>query len=145
MYPDTCQGATVMTNADEGMTLAYEIARAIADTRGWPDPMPSEHAAAIAMTPDIAARFVGRYELVDFPAERFDVTTRTDGSLTWSREGRQRRDLVATSARELVSPDRGMRLAVPPQDAAGGPAARIELRFPGGLNLARRIAEPNAP
>lgn len=145
MYPDTCQGATVMTNADEGMTLAYEIARAIADTRGWPDPMPSEHAAAIAMTPDIAARFVGRYELVDFPAERFDVTARTDGSLTWSREGRQRRDLVATSARELVSPDSGMRLAVPPQDAAGGPAARIELRFPGGLNLARRIAEPNEP
>lgn len=145
MFPDTCQGATLMTNADEGMAVAYEIARAIADARGWPDPMPSEHAAAIAMTPAIAARFAGRYALVDFPAERFEVTAHADGSLTWSREGRQRRDLVATSARELLSPDSGMRLALPPQDTADGPAARLELRFPGGLNLARRIAEPNAP
>ena len=94
---------------------------------------------------DVVQLAAGRYELVDFPAERFEVTVHAGGSLTWSREGRQRRDLVATSARELVSPDSGMRLALPPQDAADGPAAQIELRFPGGLNLARRIAEPNTP
>lgn len=134
MYPDTCQGATIMTNADEGMTLAYEIARAIADTRHWPDPMESEQATAIAMTDAIAARFVGRYELVDFPAERFEVTAREDGRLAWSREGRQRRDLVATGPHELLSPDSGMRLV------ARGTDGLLELHFPGGVNLSRRIA-----
>lgn len=134
MYPDTCQGATIMTNADEGMALAYEIARAIADTRRWPDPMASEHATAMAMTPAIAARFAGRYALVDFPAERFDVSVREDGRLAWSREGRQRRDLVATGPHELVSPDSGMRLV------AGDTDGLLELHFPGGVNLSRRIA-----
>lgn len=138
VYPDTCQGATIMTNADEGMTLAYEIARAIADTRRWPEPMASEHAKAIALTPAVAARFVGRYELVDFPAERFDVTARDDGRLSWSREGRQRRDLVATGTHALLSPDSGMRLVARADDGL------LELHFPGGVNLARRIANPNA-
>ncbi|MBW8311697.1 MAG: serine hydrolase [Rhizobium sp.] len=145
MYPDTCQGATIMTNADEGMTLAYEIARAIADTRRWPEPMASERATAIAMTPAIAARFVGRYELVDFPAERFEVTAREDGRLAWSREGRQRRDLVATRTHELLSPDSGMRLVATQVDARAGGASLIELHFPGGANLARRIADQDAP
>lgn len=138
MYPDTCQGATIMTNADEGMTLAYEIARAIADTRRWPEAMASEQASAIAVTPAIAARFVGRYELVDFPAERFEVSAREDGRLSWSREGRQRRDLVATGTHALLSPDSGTRLVARANDGL------LELHFQGGLNLARRLANPNA-
>lgn len=145
MYPDSCQGATIMTNADEGMTLAYEIARAIADTYGWPDPMPSDHATAIAMTPRITARFVGTYELVDFPAERFEVTARADGRLAWSREGRQRRDLVATSEYALLSPDSGMRLVARQDDKPSGAAGTLELHFPGGLNLARRTTGRKSP
>lgn len=38
MYPDTCQGAAVMTNADEGGWLVQEMMRSIALAYGWPRP-----------------------------------------------------------------------------------------------------------
>lgn len=147
MYPDTCQGATIMSNGDEGMTLAYEIARAIAEAYRWPDPMPSEHIRAINAGPEVLARFVGAYELVDFPTERFEVSITAEGRLAWSREGRRRRDLVAIAPGELVSPDSGLRLVAPAAGAQTGPASMLELQFPGGSNRARRIpaGQPRSP
>lgn len=139
MYPDTCQGAAIMTNADEGMTLTHEIARALADTWRWPDSAPSSMVNTTALTPEISARFVGEYQLRDFPAERFEVTVQPEGHLGWSRKGRGLRDLVAKGPMELVSPDSGMRLV-----ATGEPSAQadtLELHFPGGVNIAVRIKE----
>lgn len=139
MYPDTCQGAAIMTNADEGMTLTHEIARALADTWRWPDAAPSSMVTTSALTPEISARFVGEYQLRDFPAERFEVTVQPEGHLGWSRKGRGLRDLVAKGPMELVSPDSGMRLV-----ATGEPSAQadtLELHFPGGVNVALRVKE----
>ncbi len=139
MYPDTCQGAAIMTNADEGMTLTHEIARALADTYRWPDTAPSSVVTTTALTSEISSRFVGEYQLRDFPAERFEVSLQPEGHLGWSRKGRGRRDLVAAGSMELVSPDSGMRLV-----ATGEPSAQVdtlELHFPGGVNIAVRVKE----
>jgi len=143
MFPDTCQGATIMTNADEGMTLAYEIARAVADQYGWPDPMPSEHASSVPVTDEIATRFVGTYQLRDFPTERFEVERHPDGALTWSRQGRGRRALAASSQDELLSPDSGMRLVAREYAPATHAVTTLELRFPGGINIAQRVEPAN--
>lgn len=143
MFPDTCQGAAIMANADEGMTLAYEIARALADQYRWPDPMASEQASSVPTTGDVARRFVGTYALKDFPTERFEVRILPNGALSWSRQGRGQRDLVAMNTDEVISPDSGMRLVALERDPQTGHATTMELRFPGGVNVAHRV--PEAP
>jgi hypothetical protein len=82
MFPDTCQRAAIMTNADEGMTLTLEIDRALADAYRWPDPRASEKASYVPITDAIARRFIGTYRLRDFPAERLEVERGADGMLT---------------------------------------------------------------
>ena len=144
VFPETCQGATIMTNADEGMTLAYEVARALADQYRWPDPMSSERALSIPLTDEIARRFVGTYQLRDFPAEHFEIELAADRTLTWSRQGRGRRTLAAASAGMLVSPDSGMRL-VSLDSTSSGPVSTLELRFGGGVNVAQRLAHEASP
>lgn len=139
MFPDTCQGATVMTNSDEGMTLAYEVARAIADQYAWPDRMPSERVAHIPLSAEIASRFIGTYRLRDFPGERFEIRMQPDGSLSLSRLGHGVRDLVASSSDELISPDSGMRLVALDRNPRTGKSTRLELHFTGGVNVAHRI------
>jgi CubicO group peptidase (beta-lactamase class C family) len=144
MFPDTCQGATIMTNADEGMTLAHEVARAIADQYGWPDPMHSERASFVPLTDAIAARFTGTYQLRDFPAERFEVERLLDGTVTWARQGRGRKALAASGPNELLSPDSGMRLVALDRSPRDDVVTTLELRFPGGVNIAQRV-EVRAP
>lgn len=140
MYPDTCQGAVIMANADEGMTLIQEVARSIADTRGWPEQMPSNTEDVIPMSPDIAERFVGTYRLKDHPAEQFHIERQRDGRVTWRRDGHGARELLAATRRRLFSPDSGMVLEV--EDAAIGEAPSqaqvLRLVFSGGVNLAER-------
>lgn len=139
MYPDTCQGATIMINADEGMALAYEVARGIAEQYRWPDPMASEHVAYTATTPEVSDLFIGTYQLRDFPTERFQVERRPGGDLTWSRLGRGHKDLVASSRDQLLSPDSGMRLVALKRTEGTGMVSTLELRFPGGVNIAQRV------
>jgi hypothetical protein len=79
MYPDSCQGAVVMTNADQGGWLVSEVLRAIGDTYGWPGRTPPPVQAAVALTAAIEERFVGHYRLRDFPAERFSISRRAGG------------------------------------------------------------------
>lgn len=140
MFPDTCQGAAIMTNADEGMTLTLEIARALADAYRWPDPRASEKASYVPTTDAIARRFIGTYRLRDFPTERFEVERGADGMLTWARQGRGRKQLEAASDGELLSPDSGMRL-IATERATDGVVTTLELRFPGGVNVAQRVTD----
>lgn len=137
MYPDTCQGAVVMTNADEGGWLVSEVLRAIGDTYGWPGREPSPIEAAIPMSDAIAARFVGTYRLRDFPAEQFTVSRKEDGTLYWARIGHIGRDLLPQSATLLFSPDSRMTLVAPDQSEAR--AMTLELTFGGGKNVAVRV------
>lgn len=74
MYPDTCQGAAVMINSDNG-GIRDEVLRAIADTYAWPDPMPSLQRAMVTTTPAIRARFLGTYRLEEIPDYEFQIGT----------------------------------------------------------------------
>lgn len=137
MYPDSCQGAVVMTNADEGGWLVTEVLRAIGDSYGWPERRQSPVQAAIPLTQAIADRFIGTYRLREFPTERFTVSRKADGGLYWARIGHIGRDLLPENAGRLFSPDSKMTL-----DAIGdkaGKAGTLELSFGGGKNIADRV------
>jgi CubicO group peptidase (beta-lactamase class C family) len=137
MYPDSCQGAVVMTNADQGGWLVSEVLRAIGDAYGWPDRRASLVQAAIPVTAEIAERFVGTYQLRDFPSERFAVSRRPDGGLYWARLGHVGRDLLPESDGRLFSPDSMTTLQA--DDSTSIRASSLELSFGGGKNIADRI------
>jgi CubicO group peptidase (beta-lactamase class C family) len=137
MFPDSCQGAVVMTNADEGSWLATEVLRAIGDSYGWPGGKPSPVQADVPMTDTIAARFVGKYRLRDFPAETFAITRKADGGLYWARTGHIGRDLLAEGDGKLFSPDSRMTLEA--EDPGSDRAAKLDLTFGGGKNVAERV------
>lgn len=138
MYPDTCQGAIVMTNADQGGWLITEILRAIGDTYGWPDRPPRAVQTSVPLTETIAERFVGTYRLRDFPTERFTISRRVDG-LYWARVGHVGRDLLPASDSRLFSPDSTMSLETVELDAEK--AMTLSLSFGGGRNIAERIGD----
>lgn len=137
MYPDTCQGAVVMTNGDEGGWLITEILRAIGDAYHWPEPRASTVQAAIPLTETIARRFVGTYHLRDFPTEEFTVSRKADGGLYWARKGHVGRDLLPEQSARLFSPD--SRMTLDAVDPTADRAASLELGFGGGKNIADRI------
>lgn len=60
-YPKVGRGAVIMTNGDNGGTVAYEIVRSIAQAYGWPDFQP-ETRQAFPLSPGTFDDFVGRYE-----------------------------------------------------------------------------------
>jgi hypothetical protein len=60
MYADGRGGAAIMTNGQNGGALIDEIASAISATYGWAYGAPQER-AALALTPQRAAEFVGTY------------------------------------------------------------------------------------
>lgn len=136
MYPDTCQGAAVMTNADEGAWLVQEVMRSIAQAYAWPGQKPRAVQPAIPLTDEVSLRFVGRYRLKDFPSERFTISRKPDGGLYWARDGHIGRDLLTASDTRLFSPDSMMSLSVP---SATAKATTLELSFGGGSNVAERI------
>ena len=138
MFPDSCQGAVVMTSADEGGWLVTEILRAIGDTYGWPDRRPATVQAAIPLTEAIAMRFAGTYRLRDFPAERFTISRRP-GGLYWARVGHVGRDLLPEAEGRLFSPDSRMTIEA---DNTGAEKAQIlTISFGGGRNVGERIGD----
>lgn len=138
MYPDTCQGAVVMTNGDEGGWLITETLRAIADAYHWPEPRPSKVQAAVPLTEAIARRFVGTYQLRDFPTETFTISRKTDGRLYWARKGHVGRDFLPAQPDRLFSPD--SRMTFDAVDPGADRAMTLEAHFGGGgTNIADRI------
>jgi CubicO group peptidase (beta-lactamase class C family) len=137
MYPDRCQGAVVMSNADQGGWLVTEVLRAIGDAYGWPDRQPVPVQPAVPLTEAIAKRFVGTYRLRDFPAEKFRISQKPDGGLYWARIGHIGRDLMPEHAGRLFSPDSRMTLEA--VEAAAPKARTLELSFGGGKNVAERV------
>jgi hypothetical protein len=138
MYPDTCQGAVVMTNSDEGNWLMSEVMDAIGSAYGWPGQQAPAVQAAIPLTNDITQQFAGTYRLHDYPTEKFTISKKADGSLYWARVGHIGRDLLPEARTRLFSPDSAMTLEV--RNASGGKATSLNLSFGGGvLNVADRV------
>jgi CubicO group peptidase (beta-lactamase class C family) len=115
-YPETCQGAIVMANSDNGRPLINEILRAIADSYHWPDPMTSVELEQTALTPAITARFVGTYQSKSRPDWTFDVAPDKKGDLIfwWTGgTGEMRREALLAFPGGLFSPDSGIVLKAP--------------------------------
>ncbi len=138
MYPDTCQGAVVMTSADQGGWLVTETLRAIGAAYGWPDRQPPIVQVAAPLTDVLTERFAGTYRLRDFPTERFTITRRPSG-LYWARIGFIGRDMLPDPQGRLFSPDSRMQIeAISP---AVGRAQSLSVSFGGGQNIAERVAD----
>jgi hypothetical protein len=71
-YPNTGQGAVMMSNSDGGSRLHRELGAAIASEYGWPD-LPVRRTVATA-TPDRLRELVGVYSLDAYPDTTFTVT-----------------------------------------------------------------------
>lgn len=137
IYPDSCQGAVVMTNGYDGGWLINEVIRAIGDVYHWPARKQATAKAALPLTGQIAVRFVGAYRLKDFPTERFSITRGAKGELTWAREGHVGRPLLPEAEGRLFSPDSVMTIeALTPTETR---ASAVKLSFGGGSNLAERV------
>jgi CubicO group peptidase (beta-lactamase class C family) len=137
MYPDTCQGAVVMTNSDEGNWLMSEVMDAIGAAYGWPGHEAPKVQTAVRVTRGIIEQFAGTYRLHDYPTEKFTISQKPDGTLYWARVGHIGRDLLPQSATRLFSPDNAMTLQV--RSSSGGKATSLNLSFGGGvLNVADR-------
>ncbi|MDP3782502.1 MAG: serine hydrolase, partial [Sphingopyxis sp.] len=136
IYPDSCQGAVVMTNGYDGGWLTNEVMRAIGDVYRWPPASKLPTRAALPVSGQIAERFVGTYRLRDFPAERFSITRGSDGELIWAREGHVGRSLLPEAEGKLFSPDSVMTIeALSPSEPR---ASAVKLSFGGGSNIAER-------
>lgn len=104
-YPDTCQGAAIMTNSDAGDTLIEEILRAIGDTWHWPEERKSLVMERAAITPGIIARFVGDYQVKGMTDVRFGISLGRDGLILTLPGGT--REALQASTTGLFSPDSG--------------------------------------
>ncbi len=136
LYPESCQGAVVMTNGYDGGWLINEVMRAIGDVYHWPAANKLPARAALPLSGPIAERFVGTYRLRDFPAERFSITRDSDGELIWAREGHVGRSLLPEAEGKLFSPDSVMTIeALSPSEPR---ASAVKLSFGGGSNIAER-------
>ena len=73
-YDSNGDGAAVMTNAQGGSRLAYEVMSAIAAAYNWPDWKPVER-TVVKVDPAVLARYAGTYQL----APNFSVTFTVEG------------------------------------------------------------------
>lgn len=136
VYPDSCQGAVVMTNGYDGGWLINEIMRAIGDVYHWPNRKQEPAQATIPLSDAIASRFVGTFRLKDFPTERFRISRDSEGDLYWARDGHVGRSLLPATSGKLFSPDSVMTIeAINPDEPQ---ATALSLGFGGGTNLAER-------
>jgi len=71
LYPVRGQGAILMTNSDNGVTLIEEILGALSQTYKWPHYKPEEK-QVLRLDPEAYKQFVGRYEVS--PNYFLDVT-----------------------------------------------------------------------
>ncbi len=130
-FPETGQGAAVMTNGDGGGGLAQEILLAVASEYGWSDYGPRE-IDALAMDSTALDSFVGEYGL-DQPPVTLSVT-RAGASLFAEAAGYlEKEEIVFTEPDRAVGLDSGTRLSfVGPPD---GKVDRVEVA---GITLTRR-------
>jgi len=122
-FPETCQGAVVMTNGDGGRLLNWEVLRALADAYRWPNPLASVEQERVALTPAIATRFAGKYLLRDVALE---IAADDAGGLSFSRNGAPGEPLFA-SPDGLFAPQSGVLIGAP--GGAAGPAPVLTLVY----------------
>jgi CubicO group peptidase (beta-lactamase class C family) len=77
-YPETGQGAVILTNGDRGVRLMDEILFSLAANYNWPDYSPKVK-TAVGIGPAAYARVVGKYVLDDVPNVQLVIAQRPEG------------------------------------------------------------------
>ncbi|MGO9450860.1 MAG: serine hydrolase [Candidatus Binataceae bacterium] len=93
------QAIVVMTNSDNGISLAFEVARAVAREYGLPFPKP-ETRKVLKVDPAVLGRYVGRYQFSDGGVVS---VTEDKGHLYIQRGSTARAELFATVDSQFFS------------------------------------------
>ena len=120
-FPETGQGAAVMTNGDQGSRLVAEIIRAVAREYGWGDWLPVERTLA-TVNPEIFKAYVGEYEV------KGNVTISTEGGKLFVQPpGGSKMELFPSSETEFFALAENLRLvfAKDEQGAVSGLTAHL--------------------
>jgi CubicO group peptidase (beta-lactamase class C family) len=83
IFPETGQGAVIMTSSDAGNTVMFELLQSIAREYGWPAFQPIEK-TAVALDPAALRELPGRYRGVINGEPFFYTVQAADGALTIS-------------------------------------------------------------
>jgi CubicO group peptidase (beta-lactamase class C family) len=130
-FPETGQGAAVMTNGDGGGSLDQEILLAVAAPYGWPDYGPRE-ITALAMDSTALQEFVGVYA-TDRPPVSVSVTREGDRLFAEAPGAMPKEEIVFTDR------DRALGLSTGPELGFGRGADRAVDRLDvHGLTLTKR-------
>ena len=130
-FPETGQGAAVMTNGDAGSSVIQQVLFAIAAEYGWPDYGPRS-IEAVALDSATRAAYVGDYATSE-PFEATGHVTAAEGRLYLEVEKLfPKSELVFTDSTHAVSRDDGTRFAF---ETAAGRATAITT---GPIRLARK-------
>jgi hypothetical protein len=107
-FPETGQGAVIMTNADGGYPLIQEILRAVALEYAWPEKF---HDMLVPVTVEAAhlQPLAGSYRWGPGEGDAVAITV-VEGELRARRVGDPEVRLVPLGERLFVDPERGFRL-----------------------------------
>jgi CubicO group peptidase (beta-lactamase class C family) len=124
-FPETGQGAAVMTNGEQGGSLATEVLFAIAAEYGWPEYGPRQ-VTPLAVDTSAMDRVVGTYHRQEsFGAVNLEVTregTKLFGEVTGFIE---RTELVFLEPTKVIGVTNGMEMTLVP--AADGRIGVVEM------------------
>jgi CubicO group peptidase (beta-lactamase class C family) len=108
LYPATGDGVAVMTNANSGRALNFEIIRAVSQVYDWPSNKP-EVRTEVMLPPDTLDVYTGTYRIADGTGRVLQVERKdTHLYLAWSAAAEEKRQrLVPTSTTEFVVSETG--------------------------------------
>jgi CubicO group peptidase (beta-lactamase class C family) len=134
------EGAVVMTNAEGGGELMYEVIRTLAHIYEWPDFAPPER-VVVAIEPASMIRFVGAYGFEDGATL---LVRNSGGRLVSEMPGRPPLVLSPASDREFFARDADVLISFSLDDAGAVESARYrdQGRERTGVRLASSTAEP---
>lgn len=117
LYPKAGDGLAVMTNADGGRALNFEIMRAVSRVYDWPSHKP-EVRTAITLPSDMLDAYPGTYRILDGSDRVFRIEREDDHLyLMWPDPPEKKRHrLVPTSTTEFVLPTVGALVVFEPEE-----------------------------
>ena len=107
-FKGDASGVVVMTNGDRGLTIAAEIARAVAKEYGWPSPHPVERTLGTASPADYG-RFAGIYE-VSTRSPPVVLAIEADGGKLYRVVNDVRAELLAENPTTFFATDSDLRI-----------------------------------
>lgn len=107
-FKDRASGVVIMTNGDRGLTIAAEIARAVATEYGWPSPRPVERTLGTANLGEYQG-FAGIYE-IPTRSPPVVLAIEADGGKLYRVVNDQRAELLPEGPASFFATDSDLRI-----------------------------------